>query len=104
MSALLPIADFGTNYSGIGWITIVIPLVVLALVVAWWHLTWRRGRRSGDEQPAAPVVAKSKGKKSASHAVVPLLPAARLLPVGFAVALTLVVLVLWWHGMRRAQS
>jgi hypothetical protein len=104
MSSLVQIADFGTDYTGIGWLTVVLPLAVLALIVAWWHFVYRRGRRHDPEQPAARVTNATE-KKSASHAVVPLLPAFRLFSLEVAIALTLAVIVLWvWHATRRAQS
>jgi hypothetical protein len=102
------IADFGTDYTGIGWLTVVLPLALLAGIVVWWRLSWRRGGSpEAPEQPApaAKAGAKAGGKKSATQAVVPILPAFRVLPVGVAIALTLAVVVLWlWHGTRRAQS
>ncbi|MGD0981227.1 MAG: hypothetical protein ABR946_07070 [Solirubrobacteraceae bacterium] len=54
MSALLQVADFGTDYTGIGWLTLVLPLALLFTVVAWWHLTYRRGRRRR-EATSSPV-------------------------------------------------
>jgi uncharacterized membrane protein len=48
VSALVQIADFGTNYTGIGWLTLVVPLGLLFAVVAWWHATYRSRKRQGD--------------------------------------------------------
>jgi hypothetical protein len=42
------LADFGTDYTDVGWLTIVLPLVVLALVIGWWNLMYRANRRSRD--------------------------------------------------------
>jgi hypothetical protein len=105
------IADFGTDYTGIGWLTLVLPLALLIAVIIWWRITWRRGSATAVETfvDAAPGVAAkptttTKGQDVAP-AVVPLLPAATLLPLWLALAVTLAVIVLWWwQKTRRAPS
>lgn len=43
------IADFGTNYGGIGWLTLVLPLGFVAVVAAFLFRSFRRTER--DAQP-----------------------------------------------------
>jgi|GEM_PF-5863045 uncharacterized membrane protein YhaH (DUF805 family) len=62
MSALLQLADFGTDYTGIGWLTLVFPLALLFTVVAWWNLTYRRGRRR--REAAQSPIARSGAEES----------------------------------------
>ncbi len=70
MSALVQIADFGTDYTGIGWLTLIGPLVVLALIVVWWRSAWRRGAGESIAETVTPTrpaksakAAKAAGKK-----------------------------------------
>jgi cbb3-type cytochrome oxidase subunit 3 len=62
MNALLQLADFGTDYTGIGWLTLALPLALLFMVVAWWNLTYRRGRRR--HQAAQSPIARSDTEES----------------------------------------
>jgi hypothetical protein len=110
MSSLV-IADFGTNYSGIGWLTLVLPLLLLIIVVAWWRLAWHRSSTDSAEIAETPAAQTSgdpgpgPGVRDIAPAVVPLVPGAVLLPLGFAIALTVAVIAFWWwHAMRRAQG
>jgi MFS superfamily sulfate permease-like transporter len=110
----VPIADFGTNYTGIGWLTLVLPLLLLLIVIVWWRVSWGRGStRQADvaqATEAAPGTTTPAGRKKpsagdAAPAVVPLLPAAKLLPLGVAVAVAVAIVVLWlWHTTRRAEG
>jgi hypothetical protein len=105
--ALVQIADFGTNYTGIGWITLVLPIGLLILVVIWWRTAWGRGSADqADEFFEASGGSPAANKPSdAAPAVVPLLPAATLLPLWLALAAAVVVAALWWrHMTRRAES
>jgi hypothetical protein len=94
-------ADFGADYTGIGWLTVVLPLALLAFVVALW---FRAYRRDGGEPSDTPVASgNSEGSSRTDSAMLlPLLPAF-MLPLALALALTVVVAVLWWHTTRRAQ-
>lgn len=103
----MQIADFGTNYSGIGWLTLVVPLGLLIIVIASWRTAWGRGSASqADELFDASGGSPAANKPTdVAPVLVPLLPAAKLLPIGFALALTVAVVVLWWwHTTRRASS
>jgi VIT1/CCC1 family predicted Fe2+/Mn2+ transporter len=91
-----PLADFGANYTGIGWLTLVLPIGFLAIVIA---LLYRAYKRDGGA-PAAE--GNETGGFSDSAAFLPLLPVF-MLPLELALALTAVVVVLWWHTTRRAQ-
>jgi len=45
------IADFGTNYTGIGWLTLVVPVGFLGIVVALWVRAFKRGERHDSAEP-----------------------------------------------------
>ncbi|MGD0196343.1 MAG: hypothetical protein ABSC56_00355 [Solirubrobacteraceae bacterium] len=45
------IADFGTNYTGIGWLTVVVPLGFLVIVVGLWVRAFRRADRGDSSEP-----------------------------------------------------
>ena len=93
-----PLADFGANYTGIGWLTVALPLGFLAIVVTLLYLAYKR---DGGAPAAAPNADQGRGA-SDSAVILPLLPVF-MLPLALALALTAVVLVLWWHSTRRAQ-
>lgn len=107
----MQIADFGTNYTGIGWLTLVVPVGLLIAVIFWWRITWRRGSAAAVDTfvDAAPGVSAkptttTEGQDLAP-ALVPLLPAASLLSIWVLVAVALAVVVLWWwQTTRRAPS
>jgi threonine/homoserine/homoserine lactone efflux protein len=45
-------ADAGTNDTGAGWMTLVLPLALLAVVFAfWWRALKRRRRGGADTDP-----------------------------------------------------
>jgi hypothetical protein len=109
------IADFGTNYSGIGWITLVLPLVLLIIVIAWWRVSWSHGSSEAVDTfvESAPGTAATPTKRETTTTgggdvapvLVPIVPAAVLLPLGLAIAVAFAVVVLWWwQRARRVPS
>jgi len=105
----VPFADFGTDYGGIGWLTLVLPLFLLALVIVWWRISWGRGSAAPPDvtqQGGGQAGARKKPSAGdASPALVPLLPAARLLPLALVLVVALAVAVLWWwHATRRTDG
>jgi hypothetical protein len=104
------IADFGTNYGGVGWLTLLVPLGLLIIVVAWWRLSWSRGSSEAVETfvesapgtAATPTTRESTTRPGdAAPVIVPIVPAAVLLPLGFAIAVALAVVALWWWQRTR---
>jgi hypothetical protein len=45
------IADFGTNYTAIGWLTLVLPIGFLAVVVGLWARWFKRSERRDSTEP-----------------------------------------------------
>jgi cytochrome c-type biogenesis protein CcmH/NrfF len=45
------IADFGTNYTAIGWLTLVLPIGFVALVVGLWVRWFKRSERRDSTEP-----------------------------------------------------
>ena len=106
----MTLADFGTDYTGIGWITLVLPIALLVpdhRLVAPRVATRPDSERSGAGVPTAPAASgkKQRGGGKSSHALLPVLPAFRMLPLGVAIALTLTAVAVWvWHATRRARA
>jgi hypothetical protein len=112
----MPIADFGTNYTGIGWLTLVLPLALLIIVVVWWRIAWSKGSANAPDVPhqagglpstATPPQSGAVNKPTSGDAAafVPLLPLSRVLPLGIALAISAAIVVAWWwYTTRRAPS
>jgi hypothetical protein len=108
------IADFGTNYGGVGWLTLLVPLGLLIIVIVWWRVSWSRGSSEAVETfvESAPGTAATPttrettiGGGDAAPLIVPIVPAAVLLPLGLAIGVALAVVILWWwQRTRRATS
>lgn len=96
------IADFGADYTGIGWFTVVLPLALVAIVVALWARAYKRDGGAPSDTPVASGRSEEGSRTTDSAVLLPLVPAL-MLPLALALALTVVVAVLWWHTTRRAQ-
>ena len=107
IAAMLPLADFGSDTTAAGWMTVVLPLFVLAVVFAFWYRALRAGARAGAGDDATPQPPLPRNDPPALQVVAPVLPAA-LLPVSLALALGLalgaVVAVVWWRRTRRMRA
>jgi cbb3-type cytochrome oxidase subunit 3 len=104
IAPMLPLADFGSDTTAAGWMTVVLPLVVLAVVFAL-----RARARSGAGDDATPQPPSPRSDPPALQAVAPVLPAA-VLPVSLVLALVLalalaaVVAAAWWRRTRHMRA
>jgi heme/copper-type cytochrome/quinol oxidase subunit 2 len=109
IAPMLPLADFGSDTTAAGWMTVVLPLVVLAVVFALWYRALRARARSGAGDDATPQPPSPRSDPPALQAVAPVLPAA-VLPVSLVLALVLalalaaVVAAAWWRRTRHMRA